>query len=197
MKQWEPLAGEGIDPSGFFSMILPKKLPNGSYTIEIVTKVGTVTVPEFIDIENSDVGLPKPGKASFTAKVGGKAFKAFPQTLQWAAVTIGDQVLTNWNATQPGGNPRVFMFSVQYDPEEGGAASLSGGQLVSVTYSEGFFPNTTNYVPGGGFTVNIEGVVGTQIIGNFSGTMNKVNGEGPESVQVTDGKFVLNKAEAQ
>ena len=195
VKQWVPLASEGLDPAGFFSILLPKKLPNGSYTIEVVTKVGTVTVPEFIDIENSDIGLPKPGKASFTAKVGGKSFKGISQTLLWTAFSIGESTATNWTATHPGGNPRVFMFSVQYNPEVGGAASLSGSQLIAVSYSEGFFPNTTSYTPGNGFVVNIEGVVGDQIIGNFSGPMNKLTGEGAASIQVTDGKFVLNKAQ--
>ncbi|MCB9898500.1 MAG: IPT/TIG domain-containing protein [Planctomycetes bacterium] len=195
VKSWVPI-DEGLEggQSGFFNLKLPKKLANGTYAIEITTKVGSVTIPDFITIENSTVGQPKPGKVSFTCKVSGKAFKASsPDQLKWATACPAG-CTTSWAATQISSNPRSFFINVLYDAFTGNAATLSGSQLLSVSYAEGAYPNQTSYIAGNGFVIEITGKAGDQLIGKFSGPMNKVGGPGAASVTITDGNFVLDRA---
>lgn len=191
-KDWFP-NGDAEGGGGYFLMKLPKKLANGNYQIEFKSKTYEVMIPDFIEIENSTVGLPKPGKAKLSAKIGGKGFKAtLQQQLVYLPVTIGMETATNFNATAPGGNPRTIMFSIVYDPAEGGAATISGDDILSIGYGEGLFPNNSVYAHANDFVVNIAGVVGDQLIGSFSGTFNKVSGPGAETLAVVNGEFVLN-----
>ncbi len=67
---------------------------------------------------------------------------------------------------------------------------LPQGCSFSIT---GRFPNIqTNiqgYSNGPGFQVTLTNVSGNRIAGTFSGTMNRVQGDGPATLQVTNGKF--------
>ena len=198
ITSWEPNGGGSEGTGGIFTIKLPKKIANGVYEIEVKNKTYIVTSDDFIEIENSDFGIPKDGKAKFTAKLGGSNFKATPQTLLYTSLPVGKNVVTSFSPVAAGLPPKAWQFSFLYDANAGGNATISGSDILAITYSEGLPPNTLNYTGHEGITINITGVTaGGQLTGNLSGTLTRVNGTGPDTLQVTNGQFSIDKAPNQ
>ena len=74
----------------------------------------------------------------------------------------------------------------------GGAAQLSGDDIVGVSYGVGIFPNVDTYIGANDFVIDISGVNGSQqLSGSMSGTLTKIPGSGPATLSVTNGSFKL------
>ena len=196
VTSWLPEDAPVEGAAGAFSFKIPKKLANGTYDLEVFNKTYSVTFPDFLTVENSTVGTGGGGGGgggtTFTCKVGGKSFKAVAATRVYASETIGMDVVTEIAPVQAGNPVKVFGFLFRYDPAMGGAAQLSGDDIVGVSYGVGIFPNVDTYIGANDFVIDISGVNGSQqLSGSMSGTLTKILGSGPATLSVTNGSFKL------
>lgn len=189
------LGDPGGAPIGSVTFLMPKKLANGVYALEIKTKYGPVTIDGAMEMINSDVGVPKPGKPSFSAKVDGKKIKPPKQVpLGWVDSGLG----TTSFSVNTAGNPNYSMLvTLNYDADVDGAANLTvaNGGIVSwilgiTNVTPPLTIDTSNYdITSGSF--NIGGNANGTLVGTCSATFTKTSGSGPQTVQLTDGKFSL------
>lgn len=180
-------------PLSSFTFLMPKKLANGVYDLLLKTKFGTVEFDNAMQMINSNVNSGGGGssKASFTFKIDGKSLKApkdpGPTWLPTVVDTIGVTVIV------PGLPLYQFMAVFNYDPTTDGAATLTkaNGGIISWTYgSFTLAGGQVNYKLQSG-TFDIQSNDNGTLSGVCSATFEKTGGNGPDTVQLTSGKFTL------
>ncbi len=167
-------------------LLMPKKLPNGFWTIAVDNKVG-VDDGATIQVVGSTVKI---GKATLNAYINGTKLKlkygqgAVPGN--YAVVAVGA------SGSYPSGEALVIgvpFFDGNNVPED----YVWGTNLFVVSYFEykviSKLPVTKAYLPANGFTVNITANSAGQVAGNFHGTLANVANQ-LDTVSC-DGDFVV------
>ena len=180
---------------------VPKKLPDGLYSIEISNKVGSENVPFGLEIEDSETPLFKTADDGMKAKLDGKKFDAtdFFQTL---ALPIDGGSTMQGN---PGTNLNpVVVLSVPFEAgvDEGPVAWVGDpAASISLTRQTGelFDPQITTWTTAGqgdDYEIVIMQVIedvplGTvQLQGLFSGELVRTEGTlGKATASITKGEF--------
>ncbi len=192
------------------TVVLHKKTPAGDAPVRVVNKIGESEYTGELTV--TEPPQPVKGKDFISARFGSTNFRRTPprnsRDPQSAAASFEPGLnrvnLSGGGTSGTPPNAKIDQLLIQVllgrpIDEVQFPQTYSGSQFFGALFSVTTIlpPNTDSYKAdsSNAFTVTIDAYDGSRIAGSFSGTMVKVSGNGPATIQVTDGKFVLTLAD--
>lgn len=184
------------------TIVVHKRTPGGAGDVVIKTKTGEDTLSGQLFVQ-----APVTGRSQITGNFGGAKIKlkATKKTPVNGTLLPGRQILNVvvGNATAAKPKPRFFGFAMNFGQSIDTLdlpATFSGSSVNGIQYFQtvinGRIPDVQTYNGGAGdLEVTVTNVAGGRMSGTFSGSLNRISGNGPANLPISDGTFTFDISE--